>query len=582
MFGEQALIFNRSRAAHCIVVSNICDLCVMHKADYRVIMKDFHRNEEEKRKAFLENKILSDPEMRSLARIIGVNFTKRHYFKNKLLFKKGDRPDKLYLVYTGQILIWDNKLVNSDEEPGGRAANNPASRHKLPLQLDFSKSKVNRYDLMLSGPGKMVGEEELFTGVRRRYNAIVESECVVYEIEFERMINVCLDNHFVRKMLTQKIHEKQSMVDRIMEIKVKADIACRQVTADACRLTAFKINEQAHLEMATEREGRLDNCDSPELKMPTILLEELEQRSLQFRRHSQPVFAERRSHLPNTHSLMTTTISHKTTAANTNPAKSTNKANLQSILNRAKINGVSLNPRFKSFKRIKSIGIVSTKDSKYRMPSIIRDEDNSVDKGSDFDGESIITKRIQNYPSQRIASQEDMNSGSMIHSTIMSNKDQLLRKIMKDTSHQMQWTCHRSKNKLLKPVGIRSVKHLQSGLEFQSPFIGSYSKLSEPVNLTDAGVEVFQISSPRAEPFRGWESHRNTLDMGLDQTNIYKRATTKKPTLIRYPQMPFAVSHRKNPSLPASQPAHLRISDYLLTENVNSSADFRRRVGSIA
>ena len=89
--------------------------------------------------------------------------------------------------------------------------------------LDFTPVKQKRYDLMLCGAGKMLGEEELFSGHRRRYYATIESECVVYEIEFERMLNVCHENHFVRQILKQKIIDKKSIINSIRNHKSRVE-----------------------------------------------------------------------------------------------------------------------------------------------------------------------------------------------------------------------------------------------------------------------------------------------------------------------------------------------------------------------
>lgn len=69
----------------------------------------------------------------------------------------------------------------------------------------------------------MIGEEELFTGERRMYNATVESESIIYEIENERMINVCNENFHVRDILTQKIEEKHSMIQEIKRNKMETN-----------------------------------------------------------------------------------------------------------------------------------------------------------------------------------------------------------------------------------------------------------------------------------------------------------------------------------------------------------------------
>ena len=267
MFGEQALVYKKKRAAHCIVLKDNSNLCVMHGKDFDRIFGALHRREEEKKKLFIEKEILTDPEMRSLARVIGVNFTKRHYFKNHTLFSKGDRPDKLYFIYRGQILIWDDCVDNHDvrlkkDKPKER-------RTKAPLMLDFAPIKAKRFDIMLSGPGKMVGEEELFTGFRRRYYATIESECVVYEIEFDRMINVCLDNHFVRNILKQKILDKISLINCLSEYKKKAE----QVR------TAFDEEEKTGVHKKTGLSVTIEKHDHKKILQSLAMLREEDERN---------------------------------------------------------------------------------------------------------------------------------------------------------------------------------------------------------------------------------------------------------------------------------------------------------------
>ena len=218
MFGEQALIYKKKRAAHCIVVSDDCQLCVMNDQDFGSVFAPLQMQEEEKRKVFIEREILADPEMRSLTRVIGINFTKRRYVKSKVLFSEGERPEKLYFVYEGQILLWTDSLEQKDKDKKKLAHLQDEGEQKN-LLLDFSPKKKQKYDIMLSGAGKMVGEEEIFTGQRRRYNAVVDCECLVYEIECERMLNVSNGNHFVRNILQQKILDKTRLVNTILEYK---------------------------------------------------------------------------------------------------------------------------------------------------------------------------------------------------------------------------------------------------------------------------------------------------------------------------------------------------------------------------
>jgi CRP-like cAMP-binding protein len=218
MFGEQALIYKKKRGAHCIVVSNECSLCVMNDQDFTKVFGPLQMQEEEKRKVFIEKEILADPEMRSLTRVIGINFTKRRYPKSKVLFSEDDRPEKLYFVYEGQILLWTGSLEAKDKDKK-KLMQMQENNEQKELIIDFTPKQTQKYDIMLSGAGKMVGEEEMFSGQRRRYNAVVDAECLVYEIEFERMHNVCFGNHFVRNILQQKIADKIKLVNMILDYK---------------------------------------------------------------------------------------------------------------------------------------------------------------------------------------------------------------------------------------------------------------------------------------------------------------------------------------------------------------------------
>lgn len=229
----------------------------MNDADFARVFAPLQMQEEEKRKVFIEKEILADPEMRSLTRVIGINFTKRRYVKSKVLFSEGDRPEKLYFVYEGHILLWTDSLDIKDRDKKKLMQYQDNKEDKC-LIKDFTPKRTQKYDIMLSGAGKMVGEEEIFSGQRRRYNAVVDSECLVYEIECERMLNVCYGNHFVRNILQQKISDKIKLVNTILDYKRLLESVTDNLVGETEHSPTQKKRPQMTQLFTTQKDPQLD------------------------------------------------------------------------------------------------------------------------------------------------------------------------------------------------------------------------------------------------------------------------------------------------------------------------------------
>lgn len=451
MFGEQALIYKRSRAAHCIVVSDNCDLCVMNKRDFDVVMRDFQRSEEDRKNELLEREWLTDPDMRSLIRIISVNFTKRQYFKNKTLFSKGERPDKLYFVMKGQILIWEDSLVEGEKPK--QQPQVVTKRTKQPLQLDFSPpKKKKKFDLMIFGPGKMVGEEELFSGVRRRYHAIVESECVVYEIEFERMLNVCLENYFVAKVLREKTTDKKFSVDQIILKKRLAERTRTKFDDKAFKTLTIKLNQERAGTLFKEestfqqyQEVETKNHPAKEDDLEVISKENINTKDIQIN--------------PQTSLLLT----------NSNANSFIDKTELQNKITRTKILGITLNPKFNSMEKITSIGMVVTKESHHKLPRLRRDTQDEQDEN-----QSARTSVHKNGMSAYQISIDDPYSKSTVGQIpLITSKEQLFKKIMQDTTLQLQWSSSRAVVRKGSAFMMKSQRALNPRAECGSPLLRS-------------------------------------------------------------------------------------------------------------
>ena len=102
MFGELALIYNQPRLATIISLCD-ADMATMDRRNFQRILGALSRQEDQKKIEFIEKEILKEKDYSSLAHTIGINFVKRTVQKNKTLFTQGEVPEKVFLIYSGQI-----------------------------------------------------------------------------------------------------------------------------------------------------------------------------------------------------------------------------------------------------------------------------------------------------------------------------------------------------------------------------------------------------------------------------------------------------------------------------------------------
>ncbi len=227
MFGELALIYHQRRLATVICMSET-EMCTMDSVQFNKILGVLQRQEDQKKNEFIEKEILKDKEFSSLAHVIGVNFVKRVMPKNKIIFRQGDLPEKVYLIYSGQV-----KLVKETEVSRGfdvcakkKSLQTITSLERSkPLQAPDELKKV-RLEFALLGNGQMMGEEGLFSGDLRGYTAIIDSEAVLYEIDNERFLVVCKNNLTVQMLMNRLIEKKlrnlDLLISRALKVKTKA------------------------------------------------------------------------------------------------------------------------------------------------------------------------------------------------------------------------------------------------------------------------------------------------------------------------------------------------------------------------
>src|SRR3990167_2618173 len=205
MFGELALIYNQPRLATIISLTE-SEMCTMDKKNFQKILGVLQRQENQKKIEFIQNEILRDSELASLAHVIGVNFVKRHVNRHKLLFQQGDVPEKVFLIYSGQVKLW--KTVAMDEENEATGESKLRQKESESLFKVLKKPKIIKKEFSLVGPGQMIGEEGLFSGNTRTYNATVDAETVLYEIDNERFLVACKNNIVVKTVMEKLIQKK--------------------------------------------------------------------------------------------------------------------------------------------------------------------------------------------------------------------------------------------------------------------------------------------------------------------------------------------------------------------------------------
>ena len=569
MFGEQALIFKKRRAAHCIVVSEKCDICVMNGKDFKRIFGPLQRREEEKKKHFFEKEIISDPDMRSLARLIGVNFTKRHYYKSKVLFSKGDRPDKLYLIFQGQILIWDDELEAGEKN----------SAHRLLLPLDSLRREQKplfktraadpqnkkRFDLMISGPGKMIGEEELFTGKRRRYHALVESESIIYEVEYERMLNVCNENHFVRNVLKQKIADKEVIVNSIVaqkrrvegvrdafDKKVKIDIETKRCTAEDLKTFAFLADAQTDAPQCSpcpqDTSSRLRTDASALLPPATAVREALRDSSSQLLKHSL-----------------------------VRPKPSQSRTDIKSLITRTKVSLSVLHPHFAQ-RKLATQSFEHRDDSLKLSPFTVSPSKPgarslSPAREAASQSETVVSKREIDSSVER--DKRDMNQS--IHQALHSDRSMILKSIMNTADAQLRWDSSVSKAfKRKHDVLLRSRKQLhKQSLPLQSPAFEN-QPLSGSLSASNQHSRVRSLTDLRLQPlahqssrllFDGPPTSGNT-PLKSHHFSLSKKSTAVSPIKIFGPHQSMELSKAE-----LSTPVRAPPMSFLLTHVGDASME---------
>ena len=226
------------------------------------------------------------------------------------------------------------------------------------------------------------------------------------------------------------------------------------------------------------------------------------------------------------------------TLQNQNSLLSFDKKDLESKMTRTFINVQSLNPKFKSFEKITEIGMVTTKDSKAKLPRIRRDYQTSIHEQINDSNQSIQhNKALSIYPN----STEDLQSKSVAQSPFMTNRDKLFKKIMKDTTVQLQWSPHKSAIRKPSTIGIESQRCLPHRLDAGSPLLGS--TISDSCRLFE--IQNMDIQTPLTIPKNPSKIHLSTDQLKKPlRVPIYLSPPLKKGKRTEFKSTDFSATYR--------------------------------------
>ena len=206
MFGEKGLDEGIKRTAT-VVCQQPCYFGVFLKEDYDEILKEASKAYTELKKRFFHFKVFSKSVESEISSELSFQFFKQRIDapRGKVIFKKGDKPDFVYVLYEGEILVCDDHI----EELLGRATD-----HEL-----FAVRKARIKDkICLLGPGEIFGDMYLLDDKKqenRQMHAISVSDCTLLRVKADYFDEYLNKHYAVRKFVKEKVKQKYSFRKRL-------------------------------------------------------------------------------------------------------------------------------------------------------------------------------------------------------------------------------------------------------------------------------------------------------------------------------------------------------------------------------
>jgi CRP-like cAMP-binding protein len=173
--------------------------------------------------------------------------------------RQGEIPEKVYIIRDGQVRLWKY------EDTGTEIKNEKTSFniHDKKWQINRAAPAQKVRELAIVGRAQMIGEEGLFTGMKRQYTATTDTETTVYEINNERFLVICENNELIKHVMEGYIRKKIQILKILESRAIKAT---KKFNDLATNLLTNNLTQQQVKEALTERlpkQATVSPPDSP-------------------------------------------------------------------------------------------------------------------------------------------------------------------------------------------------------------------------------------------------------------------------------------------------------------------------------
>lgn len=212
MFGEKGLDENTLRTATVICATN-CHFGIMRKEDYIRVLKEPSLQLADDRKNFFYKEVFSKMVDKAISAIVSFDFFKLKFEpkRNTILYKQGEKPDYIYCVYTGEVLLYCDDYITKEKFNS----------------LVKTTPEVVRQKIAVIGPGTMFGDAFLVLNQKKKarvFNAItVKEDCVILRCTvncfISRLMRYWEFKNVVVAMIRAKIANRKKVIANIRRQK---------------------------------------------------------------------------------------------------------------------------------------------------------------------------------------------------------------------------------------------------------------------------------------------------------------------------------------------------------------------------
>ena len=212
IFGEKGLDEGAKRNAT-VMCQHDCHFGVIYKEDYVRILKEVSLSIAEKQKNFIQTQVIGGGMDSDVCAAISFDFFKQkiEVRKNTVLFRRGQVPDFVYIIFNGTVtLYWEDLRIQDMSE-------------KFEHRMLITRKERHQFDIAVLNEGAILGDlffiKQTKKNWRRPFSAVCASDAVLLKVtvscyharmmrfpKFEvfvikRVNNICKTN---MKMLEQK------------------------------------------------------------------------------------------------------------------------------------------------------------------------------------------------------------------------------------------------------------------------------------------------------------------------------------------------------------------------------------------